>query len=705
MAISATIPLEKMLLASVDLETTGLKPAQDRICQIGLVDPSDETYRLDLLVDPGIPIPPASTAIHGIDDSMVTGADSFPLALPELRRMVNGRVILGYNIGFDLAVLRAEAERHGLEWSWYYALCVRQLATICLGAEAMLVMGDLNALANHYGVDVDQRHTALGDAVITGQIFRAMLPDLKARSINTLADAMRAVSSLDEIRLSTTRAGWVDVAAKLNLPLAARPLHRIDPFPYQHRIGEMMIKNPLIMPPEATASEAAAAMKTGHIDCIFVGSGPDNIDGIVSERDLIETFALPVDQVERARTIPLGEIMSSPVQTVFADDFMHLALGRISRLDIRHLGVTNRDGTMLGWISTRELIRQRVSNALLIGDQLASAESPEEMAEALAALPMMSVSLLDDGIAGHDIAAMISSQYRAALARAAGIAEKMMLDQGKGAPPREYAVLMLGSAGRGESLLAADQDHAILFADDRERDDEADQAWFMALGGHIADLLDTAGIPYCKGGVMSREARWCRSLSGWRKAISAWVKLTRPEDMLAVDIFFDFEPVWGQVNLASQLHQAMEKKALRKPDFLKVLAGNLGNSHAGSTFFGGFKTEAGRYNMKLWNILPLVETLRVLAISRGISKRSSAGRASALRQTGTVPPEVPRLAEDVHFCLKLVLRQQIADISEGIPPGTMIDLGLLSESEKQVLKGIRGRVSRLDTVLQDCLFA
>ena len=69
--------------------------------------------------------------------------------------------------------------------------------------------------------------------------------------------------------------GWVDVAAKLNLPLAARPLHRIDPFPYQHRIGEMMLKNPLIMPPEATAGEAAAAMKTGRIDCIFVGSGPD----------------------------------------------------------------------------------------------------------------------------------------------------------------------------------------------------------------------------------------------------------------------------------------------------------------------------------------------------------------------------------------------------------------------------------------------
>ena len=58
-----------------------------------------------------------------------------------------------------------------------------------------------------------------------------------------------------------------------------------------------------------------------------------------------------------------------------------------------------------------------------------------------------------------------------------------MLDQGKGAPPREYAVLI--------SLLAADQDHAILFADDKERDDETHQAWFMALG--YAEYIARAG--------------------------------------------------------------------------------------------------------------------------------------------------------------------------------------------------------------------
>lgn len=707
MATLATVPLEKLPLASVDLETTGLNPGQDRICQIGFVDPANEDHHLDMLVNPGMPIPASSTLIHGIDDAMVASADRFPLALPELRRQIGSRVILGYNIGFDLAVLAAEAERHGLEWSWQSALCLRQLAEICLGSEAMLVMGDLNALAVHYNVNTEKRHTALGDAIITGRIFKAMLPELKARSIITLADALRAVSRLDDVRLNTTKAGWVDVAAALYETVINRPIRRIDPFPYQHRISDIMLTDPLIMPPNASAGDAAVMMKEKRIDCVFVGTDDTHIEGIVSERDLVITLALPIDEVERARSVSLQSIMSAPVSTVFADDFMHLALGRISRLDIRHLGVTNREGVLVGWISTRELIRQRVSEALLIGDQLANARTSAEMAEGLQSLPMLSVSLLDDGVDGHDIAAVISSQYRSALARSAQLAEERMLQDGKGPPPRDYTVLMLGSAGRGESLLAADQDHAILYADSTSEDDDNDDAlaWFMALGGHIADLLNDAGIPYCKGGVMSREAKWCRSLADWRKAISEWVKLSRPEDMLAVDIFFDFEPVFGAVYLSSQLNQAMTKKALRRPDFLKSLAGNLGGSSGGSTFFGGLKTEAGRFNMKLYVLLPLVETLRVLAISRGISKRSSAGRAAALHQFENIPPEVSHLAEDIHFCLKLVLRQQIADISAGISPGTMIELSRLSDREKQVLKTIKGRVSRLDTVLQDCLFS
>ena len=79
-------------------------------------------------------------------------------------------------------------------------------------------------------------------------------------------------------------------------------------------------------------------------------------------------------------------------------------------------------------------------------------------------LPTLAASLTREAVAGHDIAAVISSQYRARFARR----HACRGDDGgwrKGPPPADYALLMLGSAARGESMLLADQDHAILFAD------------------------------------------------------------------------------------------------------------------------------------------------------------------------------------------------------------------------------------------------
>ena len=704
MASLATVPLEKLPVISVDLETTGLRPAHDRIVQIGACDPWDETTVLDGLVHPGIAIPSISTSIHNIDDAMVEGAETLPLALPKLKAIIGAKVIIGFNIGFDLAVLAHEAERHGLEWDWSAALCLRQLGSIALGAEAMLVMGDLDAMAGHYGIAVEDRHTALGDALITGRIYRAMLPDLKKKGIVTLADALRGLSGLDDARMATARAGWIDIAASLGQPMLNRAIERIDPYPYRHRIGELMLKSPLIMPRQTTISQAARRMKDEKRDCVFVGDDAASVEGIVSERDFVHALSHTFEEVARTRDLPLGDIMSTPVITVSERDFMHVALGRISHLDIRHLGVTDDQGLFSGWISTRELIRQRATSAMVIGDQLGHAQSGQDMADALNALPMLANSLLTDGVSGHDIAAVISGQYRSALSKAAQLAEQDLLAEGE-APPRAYAVLVLGSAGRGESLLAADQDHAIIFADrDDGGDDAAASDYFQRLGAKISDYLDEAGIPYCLGKVMSSEAKWCRSLSGWRLAISSWVKKGRPEDLLSVDIFFDGEAVYGDMALARDLQRAMHSKATRRPDFLKQLASNLGSHGSGSTFFGGIKTEAGRFNIKKYLLLPLVETLRILAISRGISQRSSGGRASALHQSGTVPSEVPQLAEDIHFCLKLVLRQQISDIASGELPTTKVDIAGLNATEKQVLKSIRGRVSLLPTVVQDCLF-
>ena len=153
----ATMLLDRVPVASLDLKNTGLRAQTDRIVQIDAIRSDEAAPPFAALVRPGVPIPVTSTRIHGIDDEMVAGADEFPMVLPRLRTQIGGHLILGYNIGFDLAVLEAEAERHGVEWSWSAALCLRQLATCLLGTKTMMMLGDLEALATHCQVPVVDR--------------------------------------------------------------------------------------------------------------------------------------------------------------------------------------------------------------------------------------------------------------------------------------------------------------------------------------------------------------------------------------------------------------------------------------------------------------------------------------------------------------------------------------------------------------------
>ncbi|NJO38521.1 MAG: 3'-5' exonuclease, partial [Rhizobiales bacterium] len=77
----SAIPLPSLAAVVVDTETTGLNVRTDRIVQIGAVRLADgrieRSASFDVLIDPGMPIPPEATAIHGIDDADVAGADRF----------------------------------------------------------------------------------------------------------------------------------------------------------------------------------------------------------------------------------------------------------------------------------------------------------------------------------------------------------------------------------------------------------------------------------------------------------------------------------------------------------------------------------------------------------------------------------------------------------------------------------------------------
>ncbi|MFP5042753.1 exonuclease domain-containing protein [Parasediminibacterium sp. JCM 36343] len=107
-------------LAFIDLETTGINITNDRIVEIGIVkimaDGSKVVKRK--LINPTIPIPQASSDIHGITDEMVKDAPTFKQVANEVKQFIENCDLGGYNSNrFDLPVLIEEFSRAGLEFS------------------------------------------------------------------------------------------------------------------------------------------------------------------------------------------------------------------------------------------------------------------------------------------------------------------------------------------------------------------------------------------------------------------------------------------------------------------------------------------------------------------------------------------------------------------------------------------------------------
>jgi DNA polymerase-3 subunit epsilon/CBS domain-containing protein len=704
--LSNVTPLVALDALVIDAETTDLDPAKARLISIcgwhmsgGQLDPEP---LFDVLVDPGVPIPPATTKVHGIDDNAVRGKPPFRTIWPELARRIDGHLVIGHTIGYDLAVLKRECERAGLTF-----LKPRTLDTRFLGevAAPRLAGFSLDKLAAWLAVPVEDRHSARGDVKVTAAVFAGLLPKLREKNIRTLAEAEAACLTLIDARDGQARAGWVDPTEAPRQDME-RTLGRIDSYPYRHRIGSVMSTPPLCITASASIRDALQRMASKRVSSLFVTTDPDagaqpaDAYGIVTERDLLRVLA----EAEHAAFMrPVGSIASRPLATVPADALIYRAIGRMSRMRIRHLGVVEEVGTLVGALSQRDLLRLRAEGAVSLGDEIDEATSVPALGKAWAKLPQVARALAAEQVSGRDVASVVSRELGAATRRACVLAETAMQAAGHGPPPCPYAFAVLGSAGRGESLLALDQDNALVFGEGEP--DGVNDRWFAAFAGHVTTALDTIGVPLCKGEVMATNPIWRGSSATWRNRIANWIATATPQDLMSVDIFFDLRPVHGDPKLAVDLWRHAFDLAKDQLPFVKLLADSAGTPEAGLTFLGGFKTEAGRIDLKKAGLFGLVSTARVLAIRHHVVERSTPARLAGIGARGLGgQDDLKALDAAQAIFLDLILAQQLDDAESGVAPSNKVATRRLTSADQQRLKTALGAVRHMDTLLRDLLF-
>lgn len=165
-------PVAEARYVVLDTETTGLAAyAGDRIVQLALLEyrglqPTGE--ELCSLVRPGIPIPARATDIHGIDDDMVVGAPTIEELIDEVVAFLDGAVLVGHHVAFDLRFLNRVTQR-----TLFCRLPHPTLDTMLmyLARSGRLGHYGLGEIAEACGVPVAGRHDARGDALMCGRVF------------------------------------------------------------------------------------------------------------------------------------------------------------------------------------------------------------------------------------------------------------------------------------------------------------------------------------------------------------------------------------------------------------------------------------------------------------------------------------------------------------------------------------------------------
>lgn len=161
-------------LAVIDLETTGINLAVDRIVELAIVKVHPDGSRLvkRKLVNPQMPIPKISSDVHGITDDMVKDAPSFKQIANEIRQFLDHCDLAGYNSNrFDIPMLVEEFLRSGLDFD----VASRHLLDV-QKIYHMMEPRTLSAAYKFYcGKDLDNAHSAEADAIATFEILESQL--------------------------------------------------------------------------------------------------------------------------------------------------------------------------------------------------------------------------------------------------------------------------------------------------------------------------------------------------------------------------------------------------------------------------------------------------------------------------------------------------------------------------------------------------
>ena len=457
---------------------------------------------------------------------------------------------------------------------------------------------------------------------------------------------------------------------------------------------------PLVGPTDSCAATVAAMNEADSTSAIVTDPEKRPL-GIVTEQDVTRRITYRTD----AET-DIAKVMTAPLLTVDEDEYVYHAIARMRRADLRHMPVTGDGGAVTGILHLDDALAGASEGLVTQIDRLTHEATPEGVRAVKTAQVEVALQLLEEGVPAHDVQQLLSHINRDIHRRLTELSLDEMRGEGMGDPPVGFSVLVMGSAGRGESFLYPDQDNGFVLDDYPDCEHDRIDAFFIELAERLTRRLDDVGFPYCNGFVMATNPVWRKTLPQWRGQIDYWARHRSLVATQLSDIFFDFRGVCGDLSLVHSLREYVTDVMPRHHAYLQAMF--EGNADSGTVLglFGRLRVEKaagpnrGRLNLKHAGTLPLVSAARLLALRAGISAVSTLRRLDALRDANVVDADTHEyLTSAYHHICHLILRQQLTDFQNGHPVGNFVSPKSLSRRERSLLvEGLRSIQSFKDFV-------
>ena len=442
--------------------------------------------------------------------------------------------------------------------------------------------------------------------------------------------------------------------------------------------------------------DVASIMTQNNYGAIIVKADSDKYIGIVTDRDFKERAVAGGMNIDG----PIFEIMTSPLVTISERSLIFDAILKMHEKGVKHLAVNDGDGKIRSVLSYARLLDvQRHSSSFLM-NEINRVNSVNEIKRTYDRLPLLVKAMVDSGVKARHITRVISDLSDTIITKIISFVLNEL-----GPEPVPFSFIALGSVGRKEQTLLTDQDNAIIYEDPPEKEREGAESYFQEMGERVCNYLHQVGYTFCKGDVMAKNPKWCQPISVWEKNFSDWINTGDPQDLLEINIFFDFRSVFGQQALADRLRKHLHQTSKGRAVFFQNLARNVLLYKPPIGFLGKILVSSSGEHPDTFNIknamMPIISFARIYALQNGIEETNTLERIHHLfAQQILTKSSHEEVVLVYNFLMKMRFRHQASLLYNGMTPDNYINPDKLTRLDNIMLKKTLEQISDFQTRLR-----